>query len=485
MRVQFNEISKYLSFPTKIVKPTFKNAALWAIVILGSAFACTLRLKRFRASLSRIPGQIGQISRFFPFGTSSIKKTDSKPGAFIGTNSSDGTLPPLNQGDEKKRAADLNSGEPSRSKEKKEEQIVACPLANKTIEPNEPEKKAEVAPQEKSTTEKKLEQLIYAYRFFPGAGTEEIIARANADPRATTYSFLRDCAIVDDYEKIPADLRINGFVEEGSGEVGCTTAQGVRRTNEDSVIITAFSIKGTQYQFYSVNDGHGGDEAALFVAANLPGQIEKALNENIEGDEAVPLALQRAFLRTHIEYCENGSSDCGSTVCGVLRRGNELWTANLGDTRAVVVTEGGQQALSDDADPAFEYWKGRVKANGGRLDDCTGYIMSRNGQFTLTTIAAVGDEDVPGMIHMPEVSYHHEQSGKYLVIACDGFWDVCSIEDAGTIVRHLSSQNLSPQEMATALVKTAYMRENRVRESSPFLVRRGDNITVMVVPLSA
>ena len=115
-----------------------------------------------------------------------------------------------------------------------------------------------------------------------------------------------------------------------------------------------------------------------------------------------------------------------------LLAGRELFIANAGDSRAVLCRGGTAVALSDDHKPGQPTERQRIIAAGGFLSDWGG-ICRVNGNLSLSR--AIGDlkykmnEDLHRKDQIvtaePEVrSITLTEEDAFLVLACDGIWDV-------------------------------------------------------------
>lgn len=142
----------------------------------------------------------------------------------------------------------------------------------------------------------------------------------------------------------------------------------------------------------------------------------------------------------------------GSTAVVCYLRGNEegkrvLYTANIGDSRAVLMGEGGVVRLSKDHKPSDAEEAAGIVERGGFL----GQQGRVNGIILVTR--AFGDFDLkPPMSCEPYISrVELDDSHKTIVLACDGLWDVCTDEQAMELVSQVSSS----QRMAEHLVSYA------------------------------
>ncbi|KAL2940212.1 putative protein phosphatase 2C 12 [Bienertia sinuspersici] len=267
-------------------------------------------------------------------------------------------------------------------------------------------------------------------------------------------------------------LHIQGMVD-GNGRhelVGSVhSQQGAKGRNQDSAILyQGYGMKdGT---LCAVFDGHGsnGHTVSRVVRNQLPSLLLKQ-RKFMEWNEAFVSAFKA--MDKEIKLLE--TVDCsfsGTTAVAVIKQGQDLVIANLGDSRAVLGTLTGKGKgngngveaiqLTVDQKPDVAGETERIKKANGRVfahesqlhiqrvwlpdEDSPGLAMSR----------AFGDFDVKdyGIIATPEVTHHRIMSTDlFLVLACDGVWDVLSNEEVVTIVWSVKNK----EEAAEALVKEA------------------------------
>jgi protein phosphatase 1G len=85
---------------------------------------------------------------------------------------------------------------------------------------------------------------------------------------------------------------------------------------------------------------------------------------------------------------EEALVQAGCTAVVAIKRGNELWVANAGDSRGVLGRGGVAVALSEDHKPASETERTRIIAAGGFLSEIGG-VCRVNGNLNLSR--AIGD----------------------------------------------------------------------------------------------
>ncbi|XP_023770373.1 probable protein phosphatase 2C 47 [Lactuca sativa] len=223
--------------------------------------------------------------------------------------------------------------------------------------------------------------------------------------------------------------------------------------------------------FYGVFDGHGGVDAASFTKRNI---LEFIL-EDSSFPKAVKKAVKNAFSKVDHALADTRSLDnsSGTTALTALILGRNMLIANAGDSRAVLGKRGRAIELSTDHKPSCSSEKQRIEKLGGVIYD--GYL---NGQ--LSVARALGDWHMKGPKgsdgplsaepELEEVTLSEED--EFLIIGCDGLWDVMSSQYAVTIVRKELMLHNDPEKCSRELVKEASKRNSC------------DNLTVVVVCFS-
>ncbi|XP_078434475.1 putative protein phosphatase 2C 47 [Wolffia australiana] len=224
--------------------------------------------------------------------------------------------------------------------------------------------------------------------------------------------------------------------------------------------------------FYGVFDGHGGKDAASFVQKN----ILKFILEDAHFPSSVDKALSSAFLKADHAFADAARSvdiSSGTTALAALISGRRMHIANAGDCRAVLGKRGRAVELSRDHKPSCASEKMRIERLGGRVFD--GYL---NGQ--LSVARALGDWHMKGakgsscpLSAEPELQeLVLSDEDEFLILGCDGLWDVMSSQCAVTIARKELMAHNDPERCSRELVREALKRNTN------------DNLTVIVICFS-
>ncbi|PIN16846.1 Serine/threonine protein phosphatase [Handroanthus impetiginosus] len=275
-------------------------------------------------------------------------------------------------------------------------------------------------------------------------------------------------------------------IADESQLIGSTYSHaGSKGLNQDSALL--FERYGIEDgAFGGVFDGHGqnGHIVSKMVRNRLPSLLlgQRNSKAKITQNERVESGIQPGPSKNFLKWKEAcldafklmdkelkvlDSLDClcsGSTASVVVKQGDDLVVANLGDSRAVLGTkiENGIMAvqLTTDLKPGVPSEAQRIRKCNGRVlaleeephvqrvwlpyDDSPGLAMSRAfGDFILKK---------HGIISIPDVSYHRlSPNDEFLVLATDGVWDVLSNEKVMSIV----SSTHNEEEAAKAVVDAA------------------------------
>ncbi|XP_032510404.1 protein phosphatase 1F [Phocoena sinus] len=245
-----------------------------------------------------------------------------------------------------------------------------------------------------------------------------------------------------------------------------------RRMEDRHVCLPAFNLlfglsDSVDRAYFAVFDGHGGVDAARYASVHV--HAVAAHRPELPTDPAG--ALRAAFRCTDEMFLWKARRErlqSGTTGVCALIAGNTLHVAWLGDSQVVLVQQGQVVKLMEPHRPERQDEKDRIEALGGFVShmDC----WRVNG--TLAVSRAIGD-----VFQKPYVSGEADTASRaltgsedYLLLACDGFFDVVPHQEvAGLVQSHLVGQQGSGLRVAEELVAAARERGSH------------DNITVMVV----
>lgn len=143
-------------------------------------------------------------------------------------------------------------------------------------------------------------------------------------------------------------------------------------------------------------------------------------------------------------------------------RARVLYTANVGDARIVLCRGGKALRLSYDH-------KGSDANECARITNCGGVVYGNRVNGMLAVTRALGDGYMKSLITGSPYTTRTNlgPTDEFIIVACDGIWDVCSDQNAVDLVRDITD----PKQASQKLVKHAIDNFS------------SDNITCMIIRL--
>lgn len=215
---------------------------------------------------------------------------------------------------------------------------------------------------------------------------------------------------------------------------------------------------------FAVMDGHGGEHVAHFCERYLPAAIARGPSEDVRR------ALCDAFHRmdemladpANLDELNSLSNDispqafntwqanpecigCTAVVCCV--RPDSIVVANAGDSRAVLCRSGVAIDMSEDHKPNLPSERARIRRAGGEiLEQRTGKHTQYRVNGNLNLSRSIGDLGYKQNFKLrpqdqmicstPDVRHFWRQPGdEFMVLACDGVWDVLSSQEVVDYIR--------------------------------------------------
>lgn len=267
-----------------------------------------------------------------------------------------------------------------------------------------------------------------------------------------------------------------------------------QKVNQDNYFIAG--------NFYGVMDGHGlkGHVLTEYLSKQLPAklheqlafaapvaeledQVKKFARFNLEADVFVDgnqqqrLALVNAFHQVHWEACKDPDVPAGrsGTTCVSCLIGNtNIYTAHVGDSRAILISEDGaaiKTLCRETTAKNFEAERDRIERAEGRIDR-NGNVFY--GPVGIAMTRSLGNAVMlrAGVIPTPMVAKFPKPASGVIVLATDGIWDVLSNEQVAEIVK--DTKNDIAQSIAD---------EARKKWIGNFMDEKVDDITCMLIRL--
>jgi len=265
--------------------------------------------------------------------------------------------------------------------------------------------------------------------------------------------------------------------------VAVSSMQGWRVSMEDAHTALLALPTDPGAAFFAVFDGHGGSATAQHCSRHLHRAV-LARQEYGRGDLKGALVQGYLDLDLAMQQDEKLRDDMsGSTAVSCLIKDGSIYCANAGDSRAVASVAGRTLELSTDHKPSLPGEQARIEAAGGWVD-----LNRVNGNLALSR--ALGDfvfkrnQDVPQadqvITALPEVTVHAiSDEWEFVVLACDGVWDVMSSEEVVQFIRGRLCQGMTPEVVSESLLNRCLAPNNRMSGLGC------DNMTVTIVCLLA
>ncbi|KAI4840683.1 protein phosphatase PPM1 [Plasmodium brasilianum] len=230
------------------------------------------------------------------------------------------------------------------------------------------------------------------------------------------------------------------------------------------------------YMYCAIYDGHNGEKAVNIIKKLLHVHVYSYF---IKGN-GICNSLKYAFESMDEHLCKktiNNEEDnhsnfsSGSTACVSIIFKNVLYIANIGDSRSVLSKNGRAVVVTvDHRASANKKEEERIIKSGGILDDegylggCLG-VCRGFGSFDKKT-----KEKLKGLVCEPDLfQIKLTDDDEFLIICCDGIFDVMTSQEAVNTVRTSLVESTSPDVAAEALCQLAYKRKSL------------DNLSVVVI----
>ena len=217
-----------------------------------------------------------------------------------------------------------------------------------------------------------------------------------------------------------------------SSDIFEASLKGLRNQNEDThVIITNIDNRDNTIKdinFFAINDGHGGKQVSEFIKEVLPSFFL---------DNRVEYPLKKRYVTNVYDHIQKllskqpYTNHCGSTSLTVIKfnynNDSYLNVINLGDCRCILNRDNFAMPLTKDHKPNWPEEYNRINQIGGKVE-FDGFDWRIND---LSVSRAFGDLDAtPGVSHKPDLfRYKLDKNDKFIIMGCDGLYDVLSNSD--------------------------------------------------------
>eukprot|EP01133_Synstelium_polycarpum_P007041 gene7041-8187_t len=246
----------------------------------------------------------------------------------------------------------------------------------------------------------------------------------------------------------PEQLPSNRFI------IGKSETIGKRPTMEDRMVAYGCYRESQDCELYCIFDGHGGKSASDYAADN----IYRIFGEYLDSKQSPQEAFKFSYQQIHTQISPWPFMGTTAVVC----------VSNVGDSRVVLGRLNDQnrfeaERLTFDHRPVEESERLRITNAGGT-------VLNGRVNGMLAVSRALGDSFLtPYVTPDPYLSsFTIKDSDKFLILACDGVWDLISDEEAVRLVSSIPDPSKSSEEL----------RDLAFAQGST------DNISVMIVKLN-
>lgn len=281
----------------------------------------------------------------------------------------------------------------------------------------------------------------------------------------------------------------------GGLKYGLSSMQGWRIEMEDahSAIIGIPDQKETVCWF-AVFDGHAGSRVSAHCSHHLLDCIRTNddFTCSLQQEQTLPReemykGIQNGILKGFLELDEklrkipevaSGEDKSGTTAVCALITDNSLILANCGDSRGVFCVSGKAALSTQDHKPSNDIERNRIQNAGGTV-----MIQRVNGSLAVSR--ALGDfeyKNVEGkgateQLVSPEPEFFIKEripeEDEFLVLACDGVWDVMTNQDICDFISGRLKVNNNLETVCNEVIDTCLHKGSR------------DNMSIIIIAFPA
>lgn len=239
-----------------------------------------------------------------------------------------------------------------------------------------------------------------------------------------------------------------------SSKVGYAEMCGERESMEDAIVVRK-NLINDDTGLYAVFDGHGGSQSANFCACQI-------VKEFTGIKEDINMEIVASHVNNVIEALRQQKLDDGCTMATAVISPTKIICCHIGDSRILVISKNGtvRHASKDHKPTDIE--------EIDRILEMNGKIVNSRVNGILAVSRSIGDFGIYGVGHEPTITeLIREENDKYVVICCDGVFDVVFNEDIG----RMAAESDDPTKLAYDIRNLSSYRMSQ------------DNISCIVIPL--
>ena len=248
---------------------------------------------------------------------------------------------------------------------------------------------------------------------------------------------------------------------------------GLRDMNEDThnIIVT------NNINMYGIYDGHGGDFTSKFLSKYLPIYILNNIKKSpLRKKQIISIFdhIQKMLKKKHRENATKTGSTC--LICLQYKFDNFdkiISIINLGDSRGIICRNNSAFPLSKDHKPSWPEEKNRIENLNGKI-----YFDGFDWRIhDLSVSRAFGDlYAYPHVCQTPDVfNYKISSDDKFIVLACDGLWDILSNQDVINYILFLCYND----DLSIRINKNL----NITKKLAEYAIKKGstDNVSIIII----
>jgi len=243
--------------------------------------------------------------------------------------------------------------------------------------------------------------------------------------------------------------------------IGYADMTGRRPSMEDAILIYGGYRNKFDQDYVAIFDGNGGSQASAYAASTHYKLLQANLdNSNTDIMDAIVSSIKKTNDIMENEFPRSFYEGTTALISFFIE--NKLYSANLGDSRTILCRDGKAIRVSKDHKPGLLEEEQRIRELGGHVQD--GRV---NGKLAVSR--ALGDFHMrPYVISDPYTNIIElTDKDEYLIMACDGLWDMISDQQACDI----------------CMREKAATRASAVLRDFSYMIGSDDNISVVVVKL--
>ena len=270
--------------------------------------------------------------------------------------------------------------------------------------------------------------------------------------------------------------KVASLSQAGKGEDGFT------KVNQDSFLVIQNEYKLNDFNIFAVLDGHGvnGHLVSRFVTKYFSAFFKKnkkmnslksedAVYQRIKkhlGDKKDVDILTRAFKHAERDVTKSDidANFSGTTCCMVLQIGEKLFSANVGDSRAILVKKDKVIPLTVDQKPNDIEELKRIESNGGEVsqyeedgEKSGPFRVWKKGEMYpgIAMSRSIGDLVASSLGVIPQPIFREEKIDSdclFMIVASDGVWEFLENEKVAELVMPYYKKN-DPEGACKCLIK--------------------------------